>query len=240
MITYKSISRVGSRPVNEDCVGMHRKGQEYGFFLADGLGGHGKGDIASKTAVEQAILRFEEGGFGEETLKQIFQSGQAAIMERQKELGCVRAMKTTMTALLVGNQSIRFGHVGDSRIYYFRNGKLMGRTMDHSVPQMLAAAGEIKESEIRHHPDRNRLLRVMGVEWDRPAFQLSEELARSGRQAFLLCSDGFWELIEEKEMTELLKRSRTVEQWMDAMEALVLRHGEGTVMDNYSAVAVWT
>lgn len=240
MITYKSISRVGSRPVNEDCVGMHKKGQEYGFFLADGLGGHGKGDIASKTAVEQAILRFEEGGFSEETIRQIFLTGQAAIMEKQRELGCVSAMKTTMTALLVGNRSIRFGHVGDSRIYYFRNKRLVGRTMDHSVPQMLAAAGEIKEEEIRHHPDRNRLLRVMGTEWDRPAFQLSEELARSGRQAFLLCSDGFWELIGEREMTDLLKRSRTVEQWMDAMEAVVLRNGKGTAMDNYSAVAVWT
>ena len=240
MITYKSISRVGSRPVNEDCVGMHKKGQEYGFFLADGLGGHGKGDIASKTAVEQAILRFEESGFSEETIRQIFLTGQAAIMEKQRQLGCVSAMKTTMTALLVGNRSIRFGHVGDSRIYYFRNKRLMGRTMDHSVPQMLAAAGEIKEGEIRHHPDRNRLLRVMGTEWDRPAFQLSEELARSGRQAFLLCSDGFWELIGEREMTDLLKRSRTVEQWMDAMEAAVLRNGKGTVMDNYSAVAVWT
>ena len=240
MITYKSISRMGSRSVNEDCVGMHRKGQEYGFFLADGLGGHGKGEVASKTAVEQAILRFEEGGFGEETLKKIFRSGQDAIMEKQRELGCPRAMKTTMTALLIGNSRIRFGHVGDSRIYYFRNGKLMGRTMDHSVPQMLAAAGEIREEEIRHHPDRNRLLRVMGVEWDRPAFQLAEEIERNGKQAFLLCSDGFWELVTEKEMTALLKRSRTVEQWLDAMEALVIKNGEGSNMDNYSAVAVWT
>ena len=239
MVTYKSISRMGSRPVNEDCVGMHRKGQEYGFFLADGLGGHGKGDRASKTAVEQAILRFEEGGFGEETLKRIFLCGQAAILEKQKELGCTRAMKTTMTALLIGEKTIRFGHVGDSRIYYFRNGKLVRRTLDHSVPQMLAAAGEIREEEIRHHPDRNRLLRVMGVEWDRPEYQLSEELERSGKQAFLLCSDGFWELVTEKEMTALLKRSRTVEQWLDGMEALVAKHGEGTSMDNYSAVAVW-
>ena len=80
----------------------------------------------------------------------------------------------------------------------------------------------------------------MGVEWDRPAFQLAEEIERNGKQAFLLCSDGFWELVTEKEMTALLKRSRTVEQWLDAMEALVIKNGEGTNMDNYSAVAVWT
>ena len=87
MITYKSISRMGSRSVNEDCVGMHRKGQEYGFFLADGLGGHGKGEVASKTAVEQAILRFEEGGFGEETQQKVFLTGQDDNMEKEGEVG---------------------------------------------------------------------------------------------------------------------------------------------------------
>ena len=60
MVEYKSISRIGSRTINEDCVGMHQKGEEYGFFLADGLGGHGKGDLASQEAVKQAILEFED------------------------------------------------------------------------------------------------------------------------------------------------------------------------------------
>ena len=69
MVEYKSISRIGSRTINEDCVGMHQKGEEYGFFLADGLGGHGKGDLASQEAVKQAILEFEDGGSTEETLQ---------------------------------------------------------------------------------------------------------------------------------------------------------------------------
>lgn len=239
MVTYKIISRTGSRPVNEDCVGMHQKEQCYGFFLADGLGGHGKGDIASKIAVEQAIMQFQAGGASQDALKVIFEAGQAGILERQRKEGNSQGMKTTLTALLVGPQRIYWGHVGDSRIYHFQNNRLIGRTMDHSVPQMLVAAGEIKETEIRHHPDRNRLLRVMGIEWDRPAYQLSEPIARKGRQAFLLCSDGFWELVEEKEMVAALKRASGVEQWLEEMETLVKRHGAGTNMDNYSAVAVW-
>lgn len=239
MITYQIISRIGGRPVNEDCTGMHQVGERYGFFLADGLGGHGKGDMASQTAVQQAILQFEAGGCSGETLQSIFEAGQAAILERQKQERATQSMKTTLTALLIDDAWIRWGHVGDSRIYYFENNSLVGRTMDHSVPQMLAAAGKIREKDIRHHPDRNRLLRVMGAEWERPAYQLAEPVKRKGRQAFLLCSDGFWELVNEKEMVKTLKRAADVAQWVEAMERLVERHGAGTNMDNYSAVAVW-
>ena len=239
MITYKIISRTGSRPVNEDSTGMHQVEEKYGFFLADGLGGHGKGDVASQTAIEQAILQFEQGDCSEETLRNIFEAGQAGVLEQQKVSGNMQGMKTTMTALLIDTQTIRWGHIGDSRIYHFQNNKLVGRTMDHSVPQMLVAAGEIKEKEIRHHPDRNRLLRVIGVDEDTLRYQLAEPISRKGRQAFLLCSDGFWELIDEKEMATLLKKAKTVEQWLDNMEVVVRRHGYGTNMDNYSAVAVW-
>ena len=239
MITYKIISRYGSRPLYEDSTGMHQMGEEYGFFLADGLGGHGKGDVASQTAIQQAILQFEKGRCSEDTLKAVFEAGQAAVLEQQRIAGNTQGMKTTMTALLLNDQIIRLGHIGDSRIYYFLNNKLVSRTMDHSVPQMLVAAGEIKEKEIRHHPDRNRLLRVMGVDEETLRYQLAEPISRRGRQAFLLCSDGFWELIDEKEMTTLLKKSKSVEQWLDDMEVLVRRHGYGTNMDNYSAVAVW-
>lgn len=239
MITYKIISRTGERPVNEDCTGMHQLGQQYGFFLADGLGGHGKGEVASKTAVEQAILQFEAGGCSKTSLETIFEAGQAAVLDRQEKEGLKQSMKTTMTALLIDANMIRWGHIGDSRIYYFQNNRLVSRTMDHSVPQMLVAAGEIKEREIRHHPDRNRLLRVMGVEWDRPVYQLADPVPRKGKQAFLLCSDGFWELVDEREMTILLKKAKNVDQWLNDMEFLVKKHGAGTNMDNYSAVAVW-
>lgn len=71
---------------------------------------------------------------------------------------------------------MQWGHVGDSRLYYFKNGKIVKRTLDHSVPQMLVARGEIDEKEIRHHPDRNRLVRVMGMEWDEPKYQVSEPM----------------------------------------------------------------
>ena len=103
---------------------------------------------------------------------------------------------------------------------------------------MLALAGEIKEKEIRHHPDRNRLLKVLGTE-SMGKYEESEEIVRGGRQAFLLCSDGFWELIDEKKMESTLRSSSTPQEWLDAMERIVIRNGRGIQMDNYSAITVW-
>ena len=104
---------------------------------------------------------------------------------------------------------------------------------------MLALSGEIKESEIRHHPDRNILLRVIGIDWEEPMYALLPRVPLSKCQAFLLCSDGFWELIEEKTMCELLKKAGSVEEWLDSMVRVVRENGAGTDMDNNSAVAVW-
>ena len=131
------------------------------------------------------------------------------------------------------------GYVGDSRGYVFRRNKVRTRTLDHSIPQMLALSGEIKESEIRHHPDRNILLRVIGIDWEEPMYALLPRVPLSKCQAFLLCSDGFWELIEEKTMCELLKKAGSVEEWLDSMVRVVRENGAGTDMDNNSAVAVW-
>ena len=121
----------------------------------------------------------------------------------------------------------------------FSGAILVQHTLDHSVPQMLVAAGQIKEKQIRNHPDRNRLLRVLGIDWDTPKYQIADAIAREKNQAFLLCSDGFWELIEEKKMQHCLKKAKTPEQWLKLMEEIVLKNGQGKNMDNYSAVALW-
>ena len=148
-------------------------------------------------------------------------------------------MKTTVTCLTLAGDQARFAHVGDSRVYYFEKTKYMLRSQDHSVPQMLANRGDIKEKDIRHHEDRSRLLRVMGTEWDRPKYQVVEGIKLTKRSSFLLCSDGFWELIDEKQMSKTLKKADSPQQWLAAMEEIVLANGRGTNMDNYSAIAVF-
>ncbi len=239
MIAYELFSNKGGRENNEDNVGMYQKGEEYCFVLADGLGGHGKGEVASCLAVEAAVKMFALQGAGSRCMEASFMEAQKEILARQKEDLTARDMKTTMVILHVGRDRIWWGHIGDSRLYFFRNGKLMGRTLDHSVPQMLVAAGQIREKQIRSHPDRNRLLRVLGVDWDTPKYQLEEPKPRQDREAFLLCTDGFWELIDEKKMQHCLKKAKTPAQWIELMEGIVKKNGQGKNMDNYSAVAVW-
>ena len=104
---------------------------------------------------------------------------------------------------------------------------------------MLVLAHEIKESQIRNHPERNTLLRVLGVDWEEPMYELMAPVPLKKCQAFLLCSDGFWELIEEDQMCDLLKRSATVQQWLKEMAQVVRENGRDRNMDNNSAIAVW-
>lgn len=104
---------------------------------------------------------------------------------------------------------------------------------------MLASRGDIRDKDIRRHEDRNRLLRVMGSEWDRPEYQMSNQIPLTNHTSFLLCSDGFWELIDEKMMCKTLKKSNTPEKWLQSMETVIWENGRGTNMDNYSAIAVF-
>lgn len=239
MITYYMYSDKGTRSNNEDFVGMQEKNDEYCFVLCDGLGGHSGGEVASQTAVEQVCLHFSQADEMATVVKDGIQIAQEAIISKQREIRALCDMKTTIVVLVVDDKYVQWGHVGDSRLYHFRKNKLVHQTLDHSVPQMLVRAGEIKEKEIRKHPDRSRLLRVLGTNWDYEVSDISEKYERKGKEAFLLCTDGFWELITEKEMTRLLKKSKTVEEWISSMEKVVRANGQGTNMDNYSAIGVF-
>lgn len=238
LLTYKIMTNRGSREINEDYAGMAKEGEHYCFLLADGLGGHGKGEVASELVVETGkslFGQYKEADF----LDKCFQTAQDNLLLEQRKQNLQSEMKTTMVVLEMTENTIQWGHVGDSRLYLFQKGKLVKRTLDHSVPQMLVMAGEIKEKQIRGHEDRNRLLRVMGTEWSGPQYVLSEKQQRMPKQAFLLCSDGFWELIDEKTMQQLLKKSQSVEEWMERMSEEVRKNGTGQNMDNYTAIAVW-
>lgn len=239
MITFSQLSEVGEREMNEDSVGSVHVGPEIKLFLlADGLGGHGRGEEASALLVESAGQVFRKNYREPDCLRKCFEISQAALMQKQEEEHAYQDLKSTLVLMEVINRQIQWGHVGDSRLYYFKRNRLVKRTLDHSVPQMLVAAGEIEEWDIRHHPDRNRLIRVMGMEWDSPKYQLSEPIPIETDQAFLLCSDGFWENIEESQMESCLRKSSDVQEWLGRMEKIVWKNGRGTHMDNYSAITV--
>jgi len=207
--------------------------------VADGLGGHGKGELASQKAVEVFEQEFNSNHESSlDILEKGFSNAQSEIMALQQAHGDKLGMKTTAVGLSIINGICQWGHIGDSRLYLFNKNKIVLRTLDHSVPQMLALSGEIKDKHISKHPDRNRLLRVLGVEWDYPRYELSDEISISDCQAFLLCTDGFWELIDSKAMCRYLKKSKTPEEWISLMTAEVKKNGQGKDMDNYTAIAI--
>lgn len=236
---WNVVSLNGSRPVNEDCVQVITCGNRRCFVVADGLGGHGKGEVASALAVKAFNEVFTGSAASlRELLSAAFKRAQAEILAEQKRSGNYYQMKTTVCALAVSEDEAVWGHIGDTRLYAFSHNRVKTRTLDHSVPQMLVLAREIKEKEIRNHPDRNKLLRVLGISGETPQFELSEPQNLHKYQAFLLCSDGFWELILEKEMCSFLKKSTSAAEWLRKMKDTVEERGAGEDMDNFSAIAV--
>lgn len=245
-IDYGIFTDKGSREINEDSASAAEKDGVYCFTMCDGLGGHGKGEVASGFVTDNVKKLFMNEEIGEDYsvfLTEALNRSQEELLDEQKRQNSPNDMKTTAVVMLTDGKKVQYAHIGDSRLYHFRKGRfgtisVHKRTTDHSVPQMLVMAGEIEEKDIRQHPDRSRLLRVMGMEWENRRYDISEAEEIKPGDSFLLCSDGFWEPITEKEMIKLLKRSRSAQQWLETMAERVKKNGEGKDMDNFTAVAV--
>ena len=239
---YAVISDKGEREKNEDSVIAVNHEENYMFVLADGLGGHGYGEIASTIVASSAKAIFDDDTADfksqDHLIRLVLEKAQCALLEKQEDDRNKSSYKTTAVLLAVNETAVQWGYIGDSRLYYFRRNKMVRRTLDHSVPQMLVNAGKIKEAQIREHEDRNKLLRVLGTKYDSVKYVVEESVRRGKGQAFLLCSDGFWEWIDEKSMLKFLKKSHSAQEWLDQMKEKVVRNGTGNHMDNYSAIAV--
>lgn len=238
-LTAALFSEPGTRTVNEDSVIFREEGDNLLLVVADGLGGHEKGEIASRHVCGYIEKNFNFKTPPEKELGRVIRGAQNSLLELQKKEKAVNAMKTTVVVLVIREDRAYFAHVGDSRGYLFDKRKKYIRTLDHSVPQMLALTGEIREKEIRYHAERSSLLRVLGSPWEKDAFEISSGMEIKKGKAFLLCSDGFWELIDERNMIRCLKRSDTPEKWLLNMTEIIKRNGEGKEMDNYTAGAVF-
>ncbi len=237
-MTYAALTRNGTRKVNEDSVGTAQAENRHLFVLADGLGGHGGGEVASKIAVDTATHMFQSST-QEDLIAHIIEEANQQILNKQLEDGLPGDMKTTIVCLTVANGIAKWGHVGDSRLYLFRKKKPILRTLDHSVPQTLVLAGRLCEKKIRFHEDRSRLLRALGVREKELESEIENPKDILPGDVFLLCSDGFWEWVNEKEMQKSLKKHDDPQAWLDTMEKILLKNGGNNALDNYSAIAVF-
>ena len=171
-------------------------------------------------------------------MEKMFEAAQNAVLDRQSQPGARCSMKTTLNILQITSDSVRIGHIGDSRTYYFYKGKYISRTHDHSVPQVLADIGDIPEKMIRSHPDRNRLLRVVGEQWSGLSYEFMEPVERKHDSDFLMCTDGFWELVDEKAMKKTLKSSENAMEWIKSMRDIVMNTVTEKEKDNFSAIGI--
>ncbi len=211
---YDFYSDRGGRNVNEDSVFVFADESGICALLADGLGGQGNGDLASQTVVRSVMDSYMRD-------RSVQPSAVAGYIgtanQRIREIN--QGKNTTMTTI-VGLFSDLAGctvaHVGDSRLYHFADGRLVMQTVDHSVPQMAVALGEISAEEIRFHPDRNRILRAIGAD-DHVKSDVQQLKLAPGFHAFLLCSDGLWEYVTELEMEADLAKSKTAKEWLHFM-----------------------
>jgi serine/threonine protein phosphatase PrpC len=239
MIDYDLYTNPGGRANNEDYVAAASHGDEYCFALCDGLGGHDRGEVASKLVADTVTELFKESGNSADFMDRSFNLAQEKLLELQKKEGLENAMKTTAVVLVVTPEHIKWAHIGDSRLYHFFNGgSRYERTRDHSLVQMMADTGEIKEKDIRKHPDRNKVLRVMGAPWGRRSYDKSAILEREGEHSFLLATDGFWEYVYEEEMVTHLRETTDAKSWLEKMLPLVEARADMSRTDNFSAIAV--
>jgi serine/threonine protein phosphatase PrpC len=229
----------GGRPNNEDFCDFLQVDNSILWLVADGLGGHNGGELASRTAVENALESFrDDPEVSASALERHIVVAQEAILTTQREDPAVAGMRTTLVALISDSHKAIWGHVGDSRLYRFQARGLVAQTEDHSVPQSLVKAGEISPDDIRHHPDRSRLLRSLGEQGPARVSIMEGQSSLNDADAFLLCTDGFWENVLEIEMLADLVASASPEEWLDRSTSRLRARVRGD-HDNYCALGIF-
>ncbi len=243
ILTSYEFTASGGRMKNDDSVASCQREGAYCFTLCDGLGGHMGGEVASRCVcdtMERSFLEMDVTLPLEQRLKQGIVESQAALIALQAAQGAYTGLRTTLCCLMLDEEAAAAAYVGDSRIYQFRGGRILAHTNDHSVSQRLANIGEIRQQDVRRHEDRNLLLRCMGQPWETPQFEMWQGLTPvQPGDAFLLCSDGLWEWVEDVEMEGDLAAANSPREWIEAMCRRVAALSGQTRLDNYSAIGIW-
>jgi serine/threonine protein phosphatase PrpC len=194
----------GARPVNEDRVAVAERSNAALLAVADGLGGHAGGEIAAELLIESALRAFRAvrqplitrpSAFLALTILQAHQ----AIRARAKADPAQIEPRTTCALCLVQSGYAYWAHVGDSRLYHFRDGRLLSRTHDHSAIEQLREDGVLSDSEMAAHPSKGRLLKCVGGP-NKPTIALGPETRLARGDTLLLCSDGLWEALTPEEI----------------------------------------
>jgi len=198
-----SINRLGNHASNQDRCLVERLPEHVLLVVADGMGGHARGDLAAQTAVNSLARCFRHEPLPiadpAEFLKQALCTAHLEVVDAGRSHNPPITPRTTCVACLVQGDTAYWAHVGDSRLYLLRRGALLKRTRDHTPVEELLQSGLLTEEELRHHPLRNTVSRCLGGPPRFPEISLDQETLHSG-DTLLLCSDGLWSAIPEPEL----------------------------------------
>ena len=216
-------------------IGQVREGNEDSFLVvaplyavADGMGGHRGGEVASSLALEtvQGMFERREGSLSDQVVE-----ANRAVFDRSQNDRTVSGMGTTLTAALVDGNRVHLVHVGDSRAYLLRGGELAQLTEDHTLVHRMVMEGEISQEEAETHPQRSILTRALGVDQSVQVDEDDVEVADGDR--LLLCTDGLTGMVPEGQIREILLESADPQE---AVEKLVKVANRAGGIDNITAV----
>lgn len=244
MITIRMASRTdtGQRNHNEDAVAHGQARNGCYAILADGAGGHKRGAEAAQRAVACAerLLQDDSVAFSPENLTQIVRLAHNELLHHQDSTQLDARMHCTIVVLWIDHVMghALWTHVGDSRLYRFRSGRVDVVSADDSVVQHMLRAGLIRADQVANHPQKNQLLAALGMEGDVDPHTVVRPVELCEGDAFLLCSDGWWDGFDHATLAAGLGSMAEPQQWLDAQHAAVVARGKPR-QDNFSAVAVW-
>jgi PPM family protein phosphatase len=202
------------------------------FAVADGMGGAKAGEVASGLAAAAVQESGTDGGTGEARVTALIEEANRRVFRRATEDRSASGMGTTMTVALVEGDRVAIGHVGDSRAYLIRDGRLEQLTDDHSLVAELVRSGKLTPEEAESHPQRSVITRALGTEADVDVDTFSVEA--SPGDLFMLCSDGLTTMVDDQAILDAVERHRS--NLDEAAKALVNAANRGGGEDNITVV----
>jgi len=233
-------SRQGPRPYNQDRLAYAYTKDAILLVLADGMGGHRHGEIAAHMAVKMLTEAFQQSS--NEKLRNPSDFLHAQIMRIHERIDSVRIAKellegprTTIVAVIVQHEYLYAAHVGDSRLYHFRDKQILYKTEDHSIVQKLHRQGQLDEESMRAHPSRNKIYNCIGGNKP-PEIELTHKHELWDGDTLMLCTDGVWGVLPDAKITQILLGgyvNQTVPKLLNESEIAAGKDG-----DNMSAIAL--
>ncbi len=216
-----SATSVGKvRPVNEDAFFVSPPDDSGSLLaiVADGMGGHNAGEVASSEAInviKDVVLDNEHDA--KELLTQAINSANSTIYNMSLDKQALFGMGTTITACLIEKDKVTAAQVGDSRLYLIRDEMIIQITKDHSLVEMLIDNGSITKEDAKHHPQKNVITRAIGT--DKEVSADIYEFSICEGDIILLCSDGLVNMVEDEKILSVITRSKAFEETADKLVA---------------------